>query len=572
MATTDKSKSAVPHTSLQARKKRVSASNAVLYAVFVVGAVVLVNLISTRFFARADLTEAKAYTISDASRKLVKDLPDYLNVKVFISNDLPPELKAAGRYLRDTVDEYANASPKFKWEAIDPGGDEKLQQEASACKVDPLQIQVLREGKFEMGNYYLGVCLQYADQTESIPQVARPEGLEYQLTSLVKRMTQRKRKIAFTTGHGEADTSQGLQALKEELEKEYDLSTVNPSQAEIGNDVDLLVVGGPKQAFDEQGLAAIDKFLMRGKGAIFLVDGMAMTSPQAQGMQGMNMGQIRMGQPNNHGMEKLLEAYGFKVNQDFIFEPEANTPGPVNMNGRMALMNAPVFVVAEIDEHPNLSVVSNMRGAVLPYPSSLQLVGPLKDAKQGSAAEGIKVGDGTLWRISGSTAEAWRHTGFFVLTPTTNFEPSTERGPFDFGYAYAGTLKSAFPDAAAPLSAPASGDAPSAPVSQQAKTRLVVMADSDFTHDEYVGLARHPLLQAYATGAALMFNAISWAIEDETLTPLRNKTLTPRPIQVDPAKATALLWANVVGLPFAFCMLGFVRWGVRRSRRAAMKL
>src|SRR4028118_314038 len=147
----------------QKQKKRASASNAVLYAVFIIGAVVLVNLISTRFFARADLTEAKTYTISDASRQLVKNLPDYLNAKLFISKDLPPELQSAGRYVRDTLAEYDNASAKFKWEAIDPGADEKLQQEATGCKVEPLQIQVLRQGKFEMGNYYLGLCLQYND-------------------------------------------------------------------------------------------------------------------------------------------------------------------------------------------------------------------------------------------------------------------------------------------------------------------------------------------------------------------------------------------------------------------------
>ena len=546
----------------QKQKKRASASNAVLYAVFFVGAVVLVNLISTRFFARADLTEAKTYTISQSSRDLVKNLPDYLNAKLFISKDLPPELQAAGRYVRDTLAEYDNASNKFKWEAIDPGADEKLQQEATACKVEALQIQVLRQGKFEMGNYYLGLCLQYSDQTESIPQVARPEGLEYQVTSLIKRMTQKKRKIAFATGHGEGDSTQGFAALKEDLEKEYELSTVNPSQASIGADVDLLVVGGPKQPYDEKGLREIDSYLMKGKGAIFLVDGMAMSSPNAQGGDMGAMAQMKMGQPNNHGLDKLLEAYGFKVGQDFVFEPESNTIGVVNVNGRAMPMNAPVFVVAGTEEHKDLSVVMGLRGVVLPYPSSVELVGPLKDGK---------AADGKLWPLAKSTPEAWRHTGFFMLTPTTKFEPSGDRGPFAFGYAYEGKLKTAFPDAAAAAAPPAAGSP--APPAQSAKVRLVMMADSDFANDEYVGLSRHPMLQAYATGAALMFNAISWGIEDETLTPLRNKTLTPRPITLNsPAHAAALTWANVLGLPLAFCAFGFVRWRIRRARRTSLKL
>src|SRR5206468_39793 len=129
---------------------------------------------------------------------------------------------------------------------IDPGTDKKLEEEATRCKVQKVQIQVMRNQKFELGSHYLGICLEYAGQVESIPQVARPEGLEYQISSLIKRMTQRKRKIAFTTGHGESDINQGFQALKQDLDQEYEVTTVNPSSAEIGKDVDGLVVGGPK--------------------------------------------------------------------------------------------------------------------------------------------------------------------------------------------------------------------------------------------------------------------------------------------------------------------------------------
>jgi ABC-type uncharacterized transport system involved in gliding motility auxiliary subunit len=71
-------------TSSNSSKKRAYASNAILYALFVVGAVVLVNLIGTRFFGRIDLTESKVYTLSQPSRDLVKNLPDFLTVKALI--------------------------------------------------------------------------------------------------------------------------------------------------------------------------------------------------------------------------------------------------------------------------------------------------------------------------------------------------------------------------------------------------------------------------------------------------------------------------------------------------------
>src|SRR4051812_39767407 len=152
------------------KKKRVDASNAILFALFVAGAVVAVNLLGTRAFGRIDLTENKNYTLSPSSKALVKNLPDYMTVKLFISQGLPPELKNAEQYVRDLVDEYRTSSNgKFKWEAVDLGDDKKpndearkkLEEEASRCKVDKLQIQVLRGEKFEVGAYYLGLCLQY---------------------------------------------------------------------------------------------------------------------------------------------------------------------------------------------------------------------------------------------------------------------------------------------------------------------------------------------------------------------------------------------------------------------------
>jgi ABC-type uncharacterized transport system involved in gliding motility auxiliary subunit len=244
-------------------KKKSYASNAILYAVFLAGAVVLVNLIGTRVFGRVDLTEKHIYTLSQPSKDLVKTLPDYLNVTAFISKDLPPEIKRLSRDVRDKLDDYKSASKgRFRWEAQDPAADKKFEEEASRCKVQKVQIQKVSNSKFELGAYYLGLCLQYGDKSESIPQIVSDAGLEYQLSSLIKKMTVKKKKIAFVTGHGESDLSQGLQAIKQDVEQEYDVTTVNPSSAEIGADVDSIVIAGPHQAIDDKGQREIDRFLM----------------------------------------------------------------------------------------------------------------------------------------------------------------------------------------------------------------------------------------------------------------------------------------------------------------------
>ena len=544
-------------------KKRASASNAFLYVLFVIGAIVVVNLLSTRVFGRLDLTESKVYTLSPASKDVVRTLPDYLTIKAYISKDLPPELANVSRYVRDLLDEYRAASRgKLRFEAVDPGTDKKAEDEATACKVNKLQIQVMHSQKFEVGSYYLGLCFQYSGQNEAIPQIAQAEGMEYQVSSLIKRMTQKKRKVAFTNGHGELDLTQGFQALKQAVGQEYEATSVNPSQAAITDDVDALVVGGPKQAFDDKGRREIDKFLMRGKGAIFLVDGMAMSTPRGAEMPGM----LKVGQPNDTGLTEILSVYGFKIGSDFVLDRQ-NAPGPIDLGGRRMLANAPVFVGVETTE-PNdakdLSLLGGVKALVFPFASSVELVGPLKDGKPAQ---------GKLWTLASSSPTSWKESGFFFFAPNTKIEEKKDKGPFGLAYAYQGPLKSAFPPAAPAantgMSAPAD---PSLPPSESLKpVRLLVVGDSDFASDEYVQLSRY--LPLYQNGAQLLFNAISWTLEDEALTPVRAKTMTARPIQIESEQKVALAkWGNIFGLPVIFCAFGILRWRVRRSNRQGQKL
>ena len=340
-----------PLTENSNAKKRTYASNALLYALFVIGAVVVVNLLSTRVFGRIDLTEHKVYTLSQPSKDLVKKLPDYMTVKAFMSKDLPPELKTVSRYVRDLIDEYKTSSNgKFRWEAIDPGTDKKLEEEANRCKVQKLQIQVLRNQKFELGQYYLGLCLEYGSQVESIPQVARAEGLEYQISSLIKKMTTKKKKVAFTNGHGEADTNQGFQALKGDLEQEFEITTVNPSQAEIAKRRRRPGGGRPQAGLRREGAAG---------------DRQVPDERQGRGVPGRRHGHA--------GARAAWAADAADEAEDgpgqrapgwaSCWRPTAsrsartscsirsNAPGPLDLgSGRPMLANVPFFVAAEVPE------------------------------------------------------------------------------------------------------------------------------------------------------------------------------------------------------------------------------
>jgi ABC-type uncharacterized transport system involved in gliding motility auxiliary subunit len=179
---------------------------------------------------------------------------------------------------------------------------------------------------------------------------------------------------------------------------------------------------------------------------------------------------------------------------------------------------------------------------------------------------GGKPAQGKLWKLAQSSKASWKATGFFFFTPGTPIEEGKDKGPFALGYAYEGPLKSAY--GAANASAGVSGG----PATESKKrVRLVVMGDSDFASDEYFPMNR--FMPVYGNGAQFLLNALGWTLEDEALTPVRAKTVTSRPIQLEAdQKVTALKMFNVWGVPLAFCAFGFVRWRVRRSQRLTQKL
>ena len=65
--------------------------------------VVLVNIIATFIFTRIDLTSEKRYSLSPATKKLLKKLDDVVFFKVYLSGDLPPGFQRLSNETREKI-------------------------------------------------------------------------------------------------------------------------------------------------------------------------------------------------------------------------------------------------------------------------------------------------------------------------------------------------------------------------------------------------------------------------------------------------------------------------------------
>ena len=557
--------------------KTKTGANAVVFTILVIAAVVAVNLIARRFVRRIDLTADHIYTLSPGSKDLVAKLPDLLTVKAFISKDLQPPFSQSAQYVRDLLDEYAHASKgKLKWEAIDPGEDSKLEEEATKMKVPKMRRGRISNNKVEIGASYLGIALSYQGNVESIPEVNATEGLEFEIDKRIRILTQKKTKIAFATSEGELSTAAGpngqgggLAALKQYMDF-YDAVPTDLKGKQIPDDVAALVIAGPKQPMSERAKFVVDQFLMKGKSVAFFVDGMTFETPQQMQIPGQ-ASPPQIGRKNDTGLDDLLAHYGFKIGDDVILEPQKNVPGPLQVDGQWQMGNYPTFLVTDSIAKAS-PLFEHVDALIVPFASSVEL---LKDNK---AQAGL-----VYTQLAQSSGQAWRQKGFFVLNPTVALKPADDKGPFALGYTAEGKFKSFFAGkpypnekgekvTAPPPNASLPPDADKPIDEAQAPGRIIVMGSANMVSDMYIaGVSRY--VPVYQIDLAFALNVMDWLAQDKALSSIRAKAITQRPITYASESTPMVLEAvNIVGVPLAFILFGVARWRIRSARRARAKI
>ncbi len=150
--------------------------------------IVLVNLVGVRAFARIDLTKTKAYSLSDASKEVVKTIEQPLSIKVFFSPNLPAQLNNVDQYVRDILVEYDNAANgNFSYEFFNMEKPENINT-AQKYGLQQFQIQEVKNNDVGFKNVFMGLVITYADQLEKIDGITSTKGFEYQLTTTISKI------------------------------------------------------------------------------------------------------------------------------------------------------------------------------------------------------------------------------------------------------------------------------------------------------------------------------------------------------------------------------------------------
>jgi gliding-associated putative ABC transporter substrate-binding component GldG len=505
------------------------------------GILLVVNLISTQVFTRVDLSEGNIYTLSRASRDLVRNLDETVVAKAFFTPDLEPPYNSIETYLRDLLDDYkAYSGGQFDFEFVDPGSDSLMEQEAMNYQIQAGQINVVRKDKLEVKKVYMGLVLIYEDRHETLPMIQNTAGLEYDISSTVKRLTAVQRtRVGFLQGFGAPDFFQGLKTVRQILERNYDLAPVRLIQNQmVPDDIDVLIVSGLNQELDEWSKYAIDQFIMRGGKTAFLVN---KVDANLQNQQA---------RPARLGLDPWMSQYGIKINDDLVQDRRSGMINVQEPRGFMIMSYAmpyPFFVqvVNFNKEHP---MVKDLEDVMLYFSSTI-------DTSLASD-KGL-----SLTPLFSSSDKTKLQTGRFDISPAPRIDYSDYlEGPYVLAAAVSGEFHSYFEGRDVPRGDTAAAAYGGTTAAQSPETRIVVAGDAHLLADDY--------LRNSPGNAALLMNMVDWLAMDEQLMQIRTREVTNRPVaEVSEGVKTTVKYANILGPATLVVILGLVRWQVRRRRK-----
>jgi gliding-associated putative ABC transporter substrate-binding component GldG len=509
----------------------------------VAGILILLNVVSVRLFGRLDFTKNNLFSLADASKNLVKGLDDRLSVKAYFTEELPPPYNNVRRSVLDQLNEYkAYSQGNLQFEFIDPSG-EKGEQEAQQQGIQPVQVQVINDDKLEVKRGYMGMVLLYEDKKEVIPVIQSTSTLEYDLSSTIKRLTQKsQKKVAFLTGQGEPSL-QELQRAQQLLGKQYTVETADLTKGQpVATDVAALIVMAPKNEFSEVTKYQIDQFIMRGGKVAFLLNKVEADLQQ------------RFGRTTELKLEDMLENYGLRINPDLVRDAQCAPINIVQQQGGFSIQSQiqfPYIPVAS-DVSKDNTMVKNLQGIVMFFVSSIDTTN--------LASRGLR---GEI--LIRSSKQSGRQTQVFYFDPMAQYtrEMFGEQH-IPLAAVVTGQFKSFYANKPVPRDTSASAIAPTGnTLTQSPETRIVLVGDGDLAKDQFLG-GRDNL--------TFFANMVDYLVDDAGLITIRSKDVSLPPLeQVSDGSKKAYKFGNMLVPPLLVLGYGLLRWRMRKAKKKALE-
>lgn len=502
------------------------------------------NFLASRFDFNLDITQNKIYTLTPATKEILKNLPEPVTVKIFLSEDFPPSIQTIPDEIKAFFEELdktgkGNLIVEYKY----PDSNDTDKDEATQYGIEPVPYADYINDKYVEAQGYLGAVFLYQDQEEPISLIDNPRTLEYDTVSLLKKMTQtEKPKLAFITGHEEKSLFSDYSLINKYLQQQYQVQTVELKGLDILQ-YDVVILAAPTTNFTNQELLLLDQYLLNNGNLIVLLEGYTVDL-QSEAAQAINT-----------NIFEFFKHYGVEFEQGLIMDKSFR---PIIVNGYIPVAY-PYWIrtLAENFDQSN-PTLTNIEAVDLNWAGGLKTnldyykdkdnkptINPLIKTSQES---GIFLGDyipiGLDQDFTYPNKEQRTVASYVNGYQESYFSKSDNKKIIN---QYNQELKDQKVDKSY--------------LEQASNSNLVVIGDADFISDMTV--------QDNIGSAAFFFNMIDWMSGDEDIIVMRTKLDSTRPIKaVTDKQKTAIKTINLL-LPSLVIITLFTGVSIRESSRKA---
>ncbi len=252
---------------------------------------ILLNVVGSFLYTTFDLTEDKRFSITEPTKQLLNDLDEDVLIKIYLAGELPAGVKRLQKSTVELLDGFRNHSSRIEYVVENPLGGSVEEDNAAKKFLEEQFIypnQLIVKGAEENREllFYTYANLSYKGRNIPVNLVAKEGGsltdydinnsinlLEYKFADAINKLaTGIKPNIAFSRGHGEFDDAQTA-SFRTAMSSRYRIGYYNmDSTTHISNDLDMLIIAKPTQAFPIKHKFQIDQYIMNGGKVMWLVD------------------------------------------------------------------------------------------------------------------------------------------------------------------------------------------------------------------------------------------------------------------------------------------------------------
>jgi ABC-type uncharacterized transport system involved in gliding motility auxiliary subunit len=351
------------------------------------------------------------------------------------------------------------------------------------------------------------IVFNYKGRTERVTS-----DTEQDITNgIIKVVTGQQKKIYFSQGHGERDHASaepgGYNAIASALGREnYTLDKlVIAQQGFVPDDASVVIVAGPRTDFFPAEMDALKKYLDKAGKLVLELD--PPDKPDS---------------PPLTNLIALAHDWGFDVGNDVVVD--------VSGMGRLIGTDASVPVAANYPSHP----ITQRFNLITAFPLARSVV-PVSGGVNGRVAQ----------TFVESSARSWAERDIKGLLTSGQVAldeaKGDKKGPVSIGAAESMMV---------------SADAKAQPVdAPKPETRLIVMGDSDFASNSYLGIQGN---------RDLFMNMVGWVSQQESLISIRPKEADDRRVTLTATQQTNIIWLSLLIIPACIFATGVYTWWRRR--------